>query len=95
MENYSLKKIAPNSIIIEMDAENFKPENREKIFDYGLGQFDLDESLVFIQEEDFIFDINTLLYLDIDPVFRLLKKGSYPLKITHGKVQLVVTLARY
>ncbi len=95
MENYTVKKLASDSILIELEAAKVNSHREAKILGFEFKKLTIDESLIFIQEEDFIFDINTLLYLDIDPGFRLLKKGSYPLKLTQGKVQIIVTLSRY
>ena len=95
MENYTIKKQSTTSMIIELETVNLNIDNQKKIFGKEFKQVAIDETLTFIQEDDFIFDINTLLYIGLDPGFRLLKKGTYPLVINHGKVQISVTLSLY
>jgi hypothetical protein len=95
MENYTLKKQNATSLIIEMETARFDADDLKKMFGKEFKQVTLDETLTFTQEEDFIFDINTLLYLDLDPGYRLLKKGVYPLEIKNKKVQILITLSPY
>ena len=95
MENYTIKKQSTTSMIIELETVNLNIDNQKKIFGKEFKQVAIDETLTFIQEDDFIFDINTLLSIGLDPGFRLLKKGTYPLVINHGKVQISVTLSLY
>jgi hypothetical protein len=95
MENYTLKKQNATSLIIEMETARFDANDLKKMFGKEFKQVTLDETLTFIQEEDFIFDINTLLYLELDPGYRLLKKGVYPLEIKNEKVQILITLSPY
>ena len=95
MENYTIKKQSTTSMIIELETDNLTIDNQKKMFGKEFKQVDINETLTFIQEDDFIFDINTLLSIGLDPGFRLLKKGTYPLAINHGKVQISVTLSLY
>ena len=95
MENYTIKKQSTTSMIIELETVNLNIDNQKKMFGKEFKQVAIDETLTFIQEDDFIFDINTLLSIGLDPGFRLLKKGTYPLVINHGKVQISVTLSLY
>ena len=95
MKNYTIKKQTTTSMIIEMDTVKLCADDQLRMFGKEFKQVTLDESLTFIQEDDFIFDINTLLHLGLDPGFRLLKKGTYPLEINHGIVQISITLSPY
>ena len=95
MENYTIKKQSTTSMIIELETANLNIDNQKKMLGKEFKQVAIDETLTFIQEDDFIFDINTLLSIGLDPGFRLLKKGTYPLVINHGKVQISVTLSLY
>lgn len=92
MENYIIKKQTATSMIIELDMANLGITNQKKIFGEGSLPFRIDENLTFIQDEDFIFDINTLIFFDLDPMYRLLRKGTYPLKVCQGKIQIAITL---
>ncbi len=95
MENYTITRQTDTSMIIEMETSNLTIDDQKRMFGKEFRQVTIDETLTFIQEDNFIFDINTLLYLDLDPGFRLLKKGTYPLVINHGKIQISVTLSLY
>ena len=95
MENYTIKKQSTTSMIIELETDNLTIDNQKKMFGKEFKQVAINETLTFIQEDDFIFDINTLISIGLDPGFRLLKKGTYPLVINHGKVQISVTLSLY
>ena len=95
MENYTIKKQSTTSMIIELETDNLTIDNQKKMLGKEFKQVVINETLTFIQEDDFIFDINTLISIGLDPGFRLLKKGTYPLVINHGKVQISVTLSLY
>jgi hypothetical protein len=95
MENYTLKKQNATSLIIEMETARFGADDLKKMFGKEFKQVTLDNTLTFTQEEDFIFNINTLLYLELDPGYRLLKKGVYPFEIKNEKVQILITLSPY
>jgi hypothetical protein len=95
MKNYTIKKQTTTSMIIEMETNKLSIEDQKRIFGKNLKHVAIDETLKFIVEEDFIFDIDTLIYNDLDPRFRLLQKGTYPLEINHGKVMIFMTLSPY
>lgn len=82
-------------MIIEMETKKLSVEDQERIFGKNLKHIAIDETLKFILEEDFIFEIDTLIYHDLDPGFRLLQKGTYPLEFSHGKVMILMTLSPY
>ncbi len=44
-------------------------------------------------DEDFIFEINLMLYMELDPAYSLLKKGTYPLRFRDEKVQVLLSLS--
>ncbi|WP_293875548.1 hypothetical protein [Flavobacterium sp.] len=52
-----------------------------------------DEKLVFIQDQDYIFSIDTMIYLELDMGFRMIKRGSYHLQIMKDKVQVTINLS--
>jgi hypothetical protein len=47
-----------------------------------------------VQEEDYIFETNLMLYMELDPAYNVLKKGTYPLRFRDEKVQVLLSLSR-
>jgi hypothetical protein len=95
MQNYTIIKQTTTSMIIEMEAQKLSVEDQKRIFGKNLKHAAIDETLKFILQEDFIFDIDTLIYHDLDPGFRLLQKGTYPLEMNQGKIMIFMTLSPY
>jgi hypothetical protein len=95
MKNFNVIKLSPYSMILEIDLNNLSVENQKLFFGKEYAKIAANEQLVFLQDQDFIFDINTILYLDLDPGYRLLKRGSYPLAITKDKVHVTLALSPY
>jgi hypothetical protein len=95
MENYTITKQTSTSMIIEMETANLTITDQKRMFGKEFDCVAIDETLAFIQKEDYIFDINTLLYLGLDPGFRLLEKGTYPLEIHNTKILISITLCAY
>jgi hypothetical protein len=42
-----------------------------------------------------MFGINTILYLELDTTYCLLKKGTYPLRFRDEKVQVLLSLSPF
>lgn len=95
MKNFNIQKLTSKSMVIEIETSKLTVEDQRMFFGKEYSNISADEQLFFIQEQDFIFDINTLLYLELDPAFRLLKRGTYPLEIISNKVKVTVVLSAY
>lgn len=93
MKNFNIKKLTSKSMVIEIETNKLSVEDQRMFFGKEYANIAADEELFFIQEQDFVFDINTLLYLELDPAFRLLKRGTYPIEITNDKVKVTVMLS--
>lgn len=87
-------KQSENSIVIEVDALNLSIEDQNKIFGKEYAKITKDEKLFFVQENDFEFSIETLLYLDLNYFYKYLKKGNYPLEVKEDKIFVTLTLSR-
>lgn len=94
MKNFITYKQSGHSMIIELEAGNMSTEDQKKIFGKEYSQFAPNETLTFVQEEDFEFSIESLILLDLDINYKLLKKGTYPISIVRDKVQVMLTLSR-
>lgn len=87
-------KKSENTMVIEMDVLNLTKEDQNKFFGKEYSRITPNEKLFFIQEEDYVFDLSTLLYLDFDYNYRYLKKGEYPLEIKDDKIYVTLTLTK-
>lgn len=87
-------KQSENTMVIEMDVMNLSKEDQNKFFGKEYSKITSNEKLYFIQEEDFVFDLDTLLYLDFDYHYKYLKKGEYPLEIRDDKIYVTLTLTK-
>lgn len=87
-------KKGQNTMVIEMDVLNLSKEEQYKFFGKEYSKITSEERLYFIQEEDYVFDLKTLLYLDFDYHYKYLKKGEYPLEIKDNKVIITLTLTK-
>lgn len=93
MKNFNITKLTSKSMVIEIQVTNLTIEEQHIFFGKPYQNLLADEQLFFIQEQDFVFDINTLLYLELDPAYRLLKRGTYPIEIVNDTVLVTVNLA--
>jgi hypothetical protein len=92
MKNFNITKLSSKSMVIEIEASKLTLEEQNIFFGKSYAQVLADEQLLFIQEQDFVFDINTLLYLELDPAYRVLKRGTYPIEIVNDTILVSVTL---
>jgi hypothetical protein len=95
MSNYTIRKQTDTSMIIEIVTTKLTIEEQIQFFGKEYSKLNPKEELLFIQDSDFIFDFNTLLYFELDTRFSLLKKGFYPLEIVNDTVQVHITLSPY
>lgn len=87
-------KQSQNTMVIEMDVLNLSKEEQNKFFGKEYSKITSDEKLFFIQDADYVFDLDTLLYLDFDYHYKHLKKGEYPLEIKDDKIYVTLTLTK-
>ena len=93
MITYNTTKIAFNKMTFEIEPNNLTIEEQKTMFGKEYSKLTAADELMFMQDQDFIFDIDTLLYLDLDPAYRLLKRGTYPITVTKDKVHVTFTLS--
>jgi hypothetical protein len=74
MSNFTIKKQTDTSMIIEIVTTKLTIEEQIQFFGKEYSKLNAKEELLFIQDSDFIFDFNTLLYFELDTRCRLLKK---------------------
>lgn len=94
MKLYNTIKVSPTEIIFEIDNNILSAEDQKMFYGKEYSKVGTDEKLMFIQEEDFLFDIMTLIYLDLDINYPLIKRGTYPIKIVDNKVQVQIALSK-
>jgi hypothetical protein len=90
MKNFNVSKQEPNRMLIQIEPDKLSVEEQNFYFGKEYSKITPNETLEFIQDEDFIFDKDLLLYMGFDTKYHLLKKGNYPLEIVEDKV--IVTL---
>ncbi len=95
MKTYNIIKVNSKSMIIQIEANKLSIEDQKYLFGKELAKIAPNEELVFVQDQDYVFDIDTMIYLDLDLGYRLLKRGSYPLKIANDTIQVAIDLSPY
>jgi hypothetical protein len=93
MKMYTTTKLDFNKMSFEIDPINLAIEDQIRFFGKEYRELKPTDEIVFIQENDFIFDLDTLIYLDLDLAYGLLKKGTYPVTIEKEKVKVTFTLS--
>lgn len=93
MNIYTVNKLDFNKISFEIDPQNLSPENQIFLLGKEFRTIKPGEELKFLQNDDFIFDIDTLIYLDVDLSYRLLQKGYYPVTVERDKIKVTLTLS--
>jgi hypothetical protein len=93
MKNFNVSKESFNTLLIQIEISKLSVDEQLLFFGKEYAKISPMETLEFIQDEDFIFDKDTLLYLGVDTRYNLLKKGNYPLKFSKDKVAVTLTLS--
>ncbi|ESU29164.1 hypothetical protein FLJC2902T_12060 [Flavobacterium limnosediminis JC2902] len=93
MKNFNVSKQSYNTLLIQIEINKLSLDEQLLFFGKEYAKITPEEILEFIQDEDFIFDKDTLLYLGVDTKYDLLKKGNYPLKFSKDKVAVTLTLS--
>lgn len=94
MKNYTTYKQSENTMIIELETTTLSIEDQNKFFGKEYSKISSNETLTFVQEADYVFSIEALLYLGFDLSYKNLKKGTYPLSIIKDKILITLTLTR-
>lgn len=93
MKMYTTKKLDFNKMSFEIDPKNLSVEDQVRLLGKEYRQLNPTDQVMFIQENDFIFDFDTMIFLDLDYKYSLLKKGAYPVEIENDKVKVTFTLS--
>jgi hypothetical protein len=93
MKNLTTYKQSENTMIIELQATKLNKVDQKIIFGKEYSEMTPGETLTFVQDEDYVFDMDTLIYLGFDINLKFLKKGSYPITVVKDKVTVTLTLS--
>ncbi|ESU23967.1 hypothetical protein FEDK69T_10250 [Flavobacterium enshiense DK69] len=93
MKNFNVTKQSFNSLLIQIEISKLTAEEQKLFFGKEYAKITPNETLEFIQDEDFKFDMNALLYLEMDPRYPILRKGKYPVQISKDSVKVTLTLS--
>jgi hypothetical protein len=94
MKTFNITKHSPRTFTMEIEISTLSTEDQKICFGKEYSKIAPTEVIEFIQDQDFIFDINTLLYLELDPAYPLLKRGAYPIEIVNGKARVTLSLTK-
>ncbi len=92
MKNFRAIRTSPRSLTLELDATALSKDEQVKFFGKEYSNISSNEQLTFVQEEDYEFTLEILLYLDLDIKYRYLRKGEYPVKIISDTALVFLTL---
>lgn len=93
MKNFNVIKQSSNSLLIQIEISKLTVEDQKLFFGKEYAKITPEETLEFIQDEDFVFEVNTLLYLEMNTKYPVLKKGKYPVKFSKDMVMVTLTLS--
>ena len=93
MKMYTSTKLDFNKMSFEIEPNKLSIEEQIIFFGQEYRELKPTDEIMFIQENDFIFDLDTLIYLDLDLAYGLLKKGTYPVTVEKDKVKVIFTLS--
>lgn len=93
MNNFNLVKQSATSLLIQIETEKLSVEEQYFYFGKEYAKIEPTETFEFVQDEDFVFDMDLLLYLGLDTQYHLLKKGHYPLAFVADKVVITLELS--
>ena len=93
-KNYRTYKQANNQIIIELDLNNLSLQDQTNIFGKTYAAISKEEVLTFVQEDDFEFSDDSLIYLGLNTSYKLLRSGEYPLTLIDNTIFITLTLSQ-
>jgi hypothetical protein len=95
MQKFNYTKITSTDLILEVELNHLTNEEQISMFGKTYTSETKTDNAAFVQEEDFIFETNVMLYLELNPAYCLLKKGTYPLRFRDEKVQVLLSLSPF
>lgn len=93
MKNFKAIKTSATSMILELNTNMLTKDDQLLFFGKEYSQITTNETLTFVQQDDYEFNIDLLIYMGLDTRYKFLKKGEYPLAIVNDKVQVSLTLS--
>lgn len=93
MKNFIVSKQSFNTLLIQIEICKLTVDEQKLFFGKEYARILPEETIEFIQDEDFIFDVPTLLYLEMNTKYTILKKGKYPVHFSKDKVMVFLTLS--
>lgn len=94
MKIFNTYKQSANTMVIELETSKLSTDDQVKFFGKEYSKMTPNETLTFVQDDDFTFDVDTLIYLGFDVNYKFLKKGTYPLVIVKDKILVTLTLSK-
>lgn len=92
---YTLYKVEKRQMMIELDLNKLDEDDQTLFFGKPYNTLAENEELKFIQHFDFEMDYVVMVVLEINPDYRIIKKGEYPVEIEDNFVRVVLTMEHF
>lgn len=89
---YTLYKVNKYQMMIELDLNKLNEDDQVLFFGKEYKDLAEDEELKFIQHFDFEMDYVVMVVLEINPDYRFIKKGKYPVEIQDNMIRVVINM---
>lgn len=91
---FDVTKLSSTTFFMEIELAKLSTEEQLICFGKEYAKIQPGEVLQFAQNDPYVFDKDTLLYMDLDPGFAALEVGKYPMEIINGKVRITLSLSK-
>jgi len=90
--NVSLTKVSENSLLMIIENKDLSTNDQKRITGKSFNEINKSDQTYFHQENDFVLDEDLLKKLSINPSYKYIKAGKYPLVLENDKSIVVFTL---
>lgn len=92
---YTYTKFDSNKISFEINRQDLSISEQITFFGTEYKNIKSVDEINFKQENDYIFDREMFIFLELDTLNSLIKSGFYPVTIENDKVKVTFTLSSY
>jgi hypothetical protein len=95
LSKYTLYKVDKYQMMIEFNLNKLDEDEQTLFFGKPYNTLAENEQLKFIQYFDLEMDYMVMNVLEINPDYRVIKKGEYPVEIENNLVRVVLTMEHF
>lgn len=88
----SFSKLSENSIALILENANLSQQDQKRIAGKSFSDVTIKEKPIFHQEQEFLLDESLLKKLEVNPDYKYIKAGDYPIVFQEGKSLVIFTL---